>query len=130
MMCVLHDSQETRVGDVPHVSRDYVTTAGDSDVTRDQFAGMPAEAAEAIQSTVDAYEAKDSPEALVARDADKLDCLVQALKYREAGYIAVGPWIDSSLAKLTTPSGKALAEAAMSMSPQEWWKAHMERRAR
>jgi putative hydrolase of HD superfamily len=127
LMCVLHDSQETRVGDVPHIGRCYLDTASNSAVTADQVQGMPPQTARLIQSTVDSYEAQDCLEAQVARDADKLDCLVQAIEYGECGYANVGPWIESSRAKLATPGAKALAEAALSMSSQEWWQYYLAR---
>lgn len=126
LLCVLHDSQETRVGDIPHIGRHYVDAAPNAAVTRDQVDGMPVAVANLIQSTVDAYEsAEPDLDTQVAHDADKLDCLVQALEYREAGYTAVDPWIESSRAKLTTPSAKELAEAALVMSPQQWWKVYL-----
>jgi putative hydrolase of HD superfamily len=128
LLCVLHDSQETRVGDIPHIGRHYLDAAPNTTVTRDQTDGMPPQVADLIRSTVEAYESPDPDlDTQVAHDADKLDCLVQALEYREAGYTAVDPWIESSRAKLTTPGAKELAEAALAMSPQQWWKTYMAR---
>jgi putative hydrolase of HD superfamily len=128
LLCVLHDSQETRVGDIPHIGRHYLDAAPNTAITRDQTDGMPPAVADLIQSTVQAYESPDPDlDTQIARDADKLDCLIQALEYREAGYTAVEPWIESSRAKLTTPAAKDLAETALTMSPQQWWKTYMAR---
>lgn len=65
-------------------------------------------------------EAGETPEAIVARDADKLECLVQAVQYREQDYSLTQNWIDTSLASLKTPSAKALADAALSMDSLQW----------
>ncbi|MFI9630717.1 hypothetical protein [Streptomyces sp. NPDC052042] len=53
-------------------------------------------------------------EAAVARDADKFECPVQAVEYREQGYSLTQERIDTSLGALTTASAKTLAEAALS----------------
>ena len=57
---------------------------------------------------------------IVARDTDKLECLIQAVEYREQGDSNVRDRIDGSLAKLKTPSAQALAQAALNMTSVEW----------
>jgi len=59
------------------------------------------------------------------RDADKFECLIQAVEYRGQGYRNVQPWIDSSLDKLKTESARALAEAALTMTSLEWQKVYL-----
>ena len=44
VLCLFHDTQETRIGDVPSVGKAYVVTAPNPEVTTDQVAGFPAEA--------------------------------------------------------------------------------------
>ncbi|MFB8236749.1 HD family hydrolase [Kitasatospora purpeofusca] len=125
LLCLFHDTQETRVGDIPHIGRRYVTAASNEDVTADQVsAALPAVAA-GIRAIVEEYENGESLEVVVAHDADKLECLIQAVEYREQGYQNVQPWIDSSLARLKTESARQLAEAALSMSSLEWQKVYL-----
>ncbi|MCZ7415790.1 hypothetical protein [Streptomyces sp. WMMC897] len=38
LMCVFHDTQETRVSDIPHIGRRYLTAASNEQVTADQLA--------------------------------------------------------------------------------------------
>ncbi|GHA64172.1 hypothetical protein GCM10010305_02050 [Streptomyces termitum] len=73
-----------------------------------------------VRRVVAEYEAKGTPEAVVARDADKLECLVQAVEYRAQGNTLVQDWIDTSLNSLKTASARELAAAALTMSPLEW----------
>ncbi|GAA1716726.1 HD domain-containing protein [Kribbella yunnanensis] len=115
-----HDSQETRIGDIPHSARPYVEVASNERITEDQVAGLPDNAAKSIREAVTEYEAQDSLEARCAKDADRLECLMQAVEYREYGYTRVDGWIESSRAKIQTPFGKRLAEAALSVSPLAW----------
>lgn len=119
-LALFHDTQETRLGDIPHVGRRYLTTSANRDVTADQVAELPATLAAVLQDVVDVYEARDTPEARAARDADKLECLLQALEYRRQGMAAVQDWIDSSRAALTTASARRIADAAEELDGLEW----------
>ncbi|MEV1328122.1 HD domain-containing protein [Micromonospora costi] len=120
MLCVLHDTQETRITDIPHIGRRYLTAAPNAAVTADQVAACPPPVAEVITAAVAEYEAGETREAVVARDADKLECLVQAVEYRHQGIDDVQRWIDSSRAALRTASAHRLADAALSGQPLAW----------
>lgn len=120
-----HDSQETRVGDIPHLGRRYLTTASNEQITTDQTVGLPSQVADAIRALIADYEQADSPEVDCAHDADKLECLFQGIEYRDAGYQNVGGWIETSRQKLRTKSAQRLADAAVAMSSQEWHNAIM-----
>lgn len=122
LMCLFHDTQETRIGDIPHIGRRYIDAASNEKVTADQVAAAHPAVKAGVQRVVEEYEGGGSLEAIVAKDADKLECLVQAVEYRSQGYSLVQDWIDTSLASLKTPSAQALAEAALTMSPLEWRK--------
>ncbi|MFD9066944.1 HD family hydrolase [Kitasatospora purpeofusca] len=125
LLCLFHDTQETRVGDIPHIGRRYVTAASNEDVTADQVSTAHPAVAAGIRAVVEEYEKGESLEVVVAHDADKLECLIQAVEYREQGYQNVQPWIDSSLARLKTESARQLAEAALGMSSLEWQKVYL-----
>jgi putative hydrolase of HD superfamily len=125
LMAVFHDSQETRVGDIPHIGRRYLKAAPNEDVTADQVAGAHPAVREGVRAVVDAYEHGQSIETIIAHDADKLECLIQAVEYRDQGCRDVQPWIDSSLAGLKTPSAQALAEAALTMTTTEWERTYL-----
>lgn len=127
-LAVWHDSQETRVGDIPHLGRRYLDAASNEQVTEDQTAGIPSAAAGHIRSLIADYEGGSSLEVECAHDADKLECLFQAIEYRDAGYANVGGWIESSRKKLKTKSAQLLADAAVAMSSQEWHNTIMSRR--
>ena len=122
LLCLLHDTQETRVGDIPHIGRRYLTATDNEAVTADQLAGSPPEVASVIQEAVAEFERGDTLEATVAQDADKLECLVQAIEYQAQGCGNVQSWIDSSRATLKTASAIRLAEAAVSTGTLDWLK--------
>lgn len=119
-LSLFHDSQETRLTDIPYLAKSYVTRAPNEQVTGDQTRALPAPVAEMISRSVAEYEQKTSLEARCARDADKLECLIQAIEYRDQGNRNVQPWIDSSLAALQTPTGKKLAAEAIQTRSLDW----------
>ncbi|MBW5484941.1 HD domain-containing protein [Streptomyces bambusae] len=123
LMAVWHDTQETRTGDVNHLGKKYATGADPQAVTADQTAGMPDLLASAIRDVVAEYEAKDSPEAVCARDADKLECMLQGIEYKAQGYEAAQRWIDNSRARITTETGKRLADELLGQGALDWLRA-------
>ncbi len=115
-----HDSQETRITDIPHSARPYLGKADNETITRDQVAHLPAAAAKTVSAAVVEYEARETLEAQCAKDADKLECLLQALEYRAAGHQHVQKWIDSSRAGITTSFAARVADAALAGSTMTW----------
>ncbi|HEX6686019.1 MAG TPA: HD domain-containing protein [Candidatus Limnocylindrales bacterium] len=120
LLAIWHDSQETRTGDLPHTARPYLNDIDPQAITKDQIAGLPEPAATTVREAVAEFEARMTPEARCAHDADKLECLIQAVEYRSVGYTDVQSWIDSSLKGLTTETAQRIAAAALEISPLIW----------
>ena len=64
--------------------------------------------------------AKDSPEARIAKDADRLECLIQAREYEDRGHHATREWIENAMASLETESAKKIAAECSSADPVDW----------
>ncbi|MFC1228274.1 MULTISPECIES: HD domain-containing protein [Streptomyces] len=122
-LAVWHDSQETRTGDVNHLGKKYAAPADPQAVTADQVDGMPEIVASAVRELVAEYEAKESAEAVCARDADKLECMIQGIEYKAQGYEAAQRWIDNSRRRLTTASAHELADAMLATGSLDWLRA-------
>jgi len=73
-----------------------------------------------IRDAVAEYETGQTPEARCARDADKLECLLQAREYQDQGHQNLQPWIDTSIASLHTASAKQIADEALSQGSLDW----------
>ncbi|MER7960260.1 HD domain-containing protein [Streptomyces sp. NPDC096030] len=119
-LAVWHDTQESRTGDVNYLGKKYATDADPRAVTADQTAGMPEVLASTVRDLAAEYEAKESPEAVCARDADKLECLLQGIEYKAQGYANAQRWIDNSRARLTTETAQRLAEELLSQGSLDW----------
>jgi putative hydrolase of HD superfamily len=123
VLALFHDSQETRTTDLDHVASNYLHATSNEQITADQTAALPYPLAAALRALVSEYEGRASLEAECARDADKLEMLLQALDYRQQGYSNTGPFIQTAVAALRTPSGRRLGEAAIRVDPAAWWQA-------
>lgn len=123
---MFHDFPEARIGDVPSVGKPYVRTAPPHEVITDQAAVLPARLAAHVVALVDEHEGAKLPnatlEARCSRDADKLDCMLQALTYSRAGNSQLQPWVSSMADAVGTQSGRVLVEAALVSEPGGWWR--------
>lgn len=120
LLALWHDSQETRTGDLPHTANAYLAKPEPRRITADQTQHLPDPSRDMIRAAVDEYEARQTAEAMCAKDADKLEMLLQAVEYRDAGVQRVDGWIDSARTDLKTETGRRIAEAALRVSPLAW----------
>ncbi len=119
-LALWHDTQKTRTGDIPHTAAKYMSKPDPREITADQTAALPGASRELIRTAVDEYETRQTPEARCAKDADKLEMLLQAVEYRETGVERVAGWIDSMRKGLATETARRVAEAAVTLYPLVW----------
>ncbi len=119
-LALWHDTQETRTGDLPLTAVEYLKKPEPRDITADQTAALPERSRSLVRDAVDEYETRSSAAALCAKDADKLEMLLQALEYRDVGVRPVGEWIESARKGLKTETARKIAEAALTLSPMSW----------
>ncbi|GAA3957238.1 HD domain-containing protein [Actinomadura viridis] len=122
---LFHDLPETRTSDIASVGKRYVTSADPLAVAEDQVAGLPGVLAQHIVALVQEHESAKTPaatlEAKCSRDADKLECLLQAREYEAAGNTQVEPWITTMVDSVSTETGRRLAALAQQLPPRVWW---------
>jgi len=119
-LALWHDTQETRTSDLPHTLHVYAAKPDPRRVTADQTEQLPTRSREVVRAAVDEYEARESAEARCAKDADKLEMLLQAVEYRDIGVQRVDGWIDSARKGLMTETARRIAEVAQHLSPLTW----------
>ncbi|QYN26700.1 HD family hydrolase [Amycolatopsis sp. DSM 110486] len=119
-LALWHDTQETRTGDIPHTAAKYMSKPEPREITADQTAALPATSRDVVRTAVDEFESRETLEARCAKDADKLEMLLQAVEYRDIGVERVAGWIDSARKGLSTETARRIAEAAVTMSPLAW----------
>ncbi len=120
-LALFHDSGESRTTDIDHVGRNYLHATSNEQITTDQTEALPRPLAALLRGIIADYESRASLEADCARDADKLEMLLQALEYRQEGHGSMAPFVQTAVAALRTESGRRLGEAALRTDPATWW---------
>lgn len=121
VLALFHDVPEARSTDLHSVAKPWIDTRADEDIVETQTEHLPRSLSDPIRGLTAEFNAKVSLEARCAKDADKLECLLQAREYQAAGNTQVQPWVDTMLAAIQTEAGKRLAEVAAKVSVDAWW---------
>jgi putative hydrolases of HD superfamily len=123
MMCLFHDTPEARIMDLHRTAKHYLNVeSGEARARSEQIARLPQHTANALLALFDEYEGTHSREALLAHDADLLECLIQAREYQTQGYTQVQDWIDNCKAALQTETARDISTACLTIEPGEWWR--------
>lgn len=119
-LAIWHDTQETRIGDLPHTAKDYFKKPDPRHITADQTRQLPTHSGDMVRAAVDEYESNETAEARCAKDADKLEMVLQAIEYKDIGVHRVDGWINTGCKALTTETARRIADAALTLSPLSW----------
>lgn len=117
-LVMFHDLPEARTGDHNYVNKKYV---------REDLEKLLADGArewpwgDEIAAWVREFEARETPAARLASDADQLELLVMLKEQSDLGNPHVEDWITSLLARLRTDAGKQLAQEILATRWDEWW---------
>ncbi|MFA5140806.1 MAG: HD domain-containing protein [Elusimicrobiota bacterium] len=132
LMGLFHDIPEARVSDAHAVVKRYWKghSADERRARDEQNASLPRGAFQRLaQGLGRDWDAESSPEALAARDADYLECAIQALEYLWQQRTVAREWLLSNQRRLKTRAGKKLGmrlkrifESGRWEDFQIWWK--------
>ncbi len=117
-LVMFHDLPETRTGDFNYVQHKYDRTDDDrlyADLRRDLPFG------ETIVALEQEFEARATPEARLANDADQLELLLMLKEQKDLGNPRAADWIPSALARLKTGAGQQLAQEILETPADDWW---------
>ncbi|MFZ2418326.1 MAG: HD domain-containing protein [Smithellaceae bacterium] len=117
-MCVLHDLPEARTGDMNYVNKKYVKVdeaKAVRELTEGLFFG------DDIRRAIEEFNAKETQESKVARDADQIALILQLKEYGDLGNKYSDEWIKYALKRLYTEEGKELAARIIQTDSTHWW---------
>ncbi len=118
VMCLFHDLHEARTGDFNYVNRLY-NSSDENRALQDSLSGTGVES-EVVALCAD-LEENDSPEAMLAQDADQLDFILELKEQLEVGNKAAEKWLEYARERLRTEAGGLLAEQIMDTDSSDWW---------
>jgi putative hydrolase of HD superfamily len=117
-MCVLHDLPEARTGDMNYVNKKYVRV-DEAKAVRELTESLSF--GEDIRQAIDEFNAKETPESRIARDADQIALILQLKEYGDLGNKYSEEWIQYALKRLCTEEGKKLAARIIQTDSSHWW---------
>lgn len=126
MMCLTHDLGEIRSNDHNWVHKRYVKIY-EEEITKDQLGTLPFSD---LFDSAQEYEARESLESLLAKDADIIDQILLLREYQWQGSVEAEIWLHGKRAdknsrpldRLQTDVAKALGATLYERNPSEWWK--------
>jgi len=118
MLCLFHDLPEARTGDMNYMNKKYVTVDEEKAV-QDLTEGLSFGGD--IQGAITEFNARQTREARVARDADQLALLLQLKEHGDLGNKYSEEWIGYTIRRLHTESAKQLAAAMVTTDWSHWW---------
>lgn len=117
-LCLLHDLPEARIGDLNYVQKQYVTadeTRAMADVADNLSFGPE------MTALLDEFNAAETMEARLARDADQIAFLLDLKACIDMGYAPPKKWIPHIAGRLRTRTGKDLYQAITRTQSDAWW---------
>lgn len=117
-MCVLHDLPEARTGDMNYVNKKYVRV-DEAKAVRELTESLSF--GEDIRQAIDEFNAKETAESRIARDADQIALILQLKEYGDLGNKYSEEWIEYALKRLCTEEGKKLAARIIETDSSHWW---------
>jgi len=121
-MTLFNDIHEARINDLHKMGHYYIDfKAAEKRVFKDQVAGLPAKVRTPLEDIRGDYDSQVSREALVARDADILECLVQAREYMDHGYPVAEKFLRRAPGFLKTATAKKLWKSLQAWDSTVWW---------
>lgn len=125
LMCLAHDTAETRSGDQNWVHKKYVKVF-EEEIIKDQLENLPGESE--LKILMNEYSERTSKESKIAKDADLLDQILLVKEYAMTGNSEALRWQKSGGKKgnthfnlLSTTSAKKLAHEIEKQNPSDWW---------
>jgi putative hydrolases of HD superfamily len=117
-MALVHDMAEARTGDFNYVQKKYSDTDESKAIahfTRDLPFGPE------ITSLMAEFNAGETQEARLAKDADQLSFVLELKKLKDTGAMFPDKWLEVILDRLKTDLGKQMADSIMETRWDEWW---------
>jgi putative hydrolase of HD superfamily len=122
LMTLFGDLQEARIGDLHKMAQTYITSEGAEDrAFFEQIKDLPQTMQKELKQARKEYRAQKTKESLIARDADILECLIQAKEYHQQGFRQAARFMKKAPRFLKTKSARLLWKKAKARDLNDWW---------
>jgi len=117
--------KNARINDLHKVGHRYIDfRTAERKASREQLAGLPPLIRREMGRWVQELLQQSSRAAVIARDADLLECMVQGKEYSDQGHHPRAiDWMKRPAHLLKTKSAKKMAKALARWKSDDWWQA-------
>ncbi len=121
-MALFNDLHEARLNDLHKIGHRYIDfKTAEKAAFAEQLGLLPIQLSNEFSRMRREYDLQQSREALIARDADILECILQAREYGEFGYKETAEFITVGGRYLKTKSAKKLFRSIEKWKYRDWW---------
>ena len=122
LMTLFNDMHEARINDLHKMSQRYINLRKAEDKAfKEQIGFLPKAIKGELSDMYKEYKKQNTKESLIARDADILECLIQAKEYEEYGFKEAAKFMKKAPRFLMTKSAKELWSLAKTLNLNDWW---------
>lgn len=121
-MLLFHDIPETRINDIHKIGSRYIDNKKAEELAvKDQVKDLPSSIAKEMLALYEESAEKKTKEAIIAKDADLLECAITAKEYIELGYKDCQDWINNVEKRLKSKTAKDILELVKKTPSNSWW---------
>lgn len=117
-MALFHDLPEARTGDLNYMNQKYAVV-DEARAIDDMAEGLPF--GPEVRDLLAEFRAQETREAILVRDADNLEMIIQLKEHLDVGNANAAEWIPFSMKRLKTSYARELAESIIMGNSSEWW---------
>jgi len=118
MLCLIHDFHEARTGDFNYVNSIY-NSSRQREAMSHALTGTGL--TRRLMPLWDEQDKEESPESLLAKDADQIDLILNLVEERNLGNPYAAKWLESALKRLESDAGRELARHIVASDHTDWW---------
>lgn len=123
IMCLFHDIHEARINDLHRVGQRYIDFGtAEKKAFNEQTESLSDELGSEIKPLLELFGNKNNVEGTLAKDADILECALQAREYQHEGFVGADDWLKNAKGTLISKSAQKLLRLIEKANPDEWWK--------
>jgi len=121
-MTLFNDIHEARINDLHKMGHYYIDfREAEQKVFKDQTKNLDSSVKKELETFRREYDAQKTRESIVARDADILECLLQAKEYYDSGYLKTKKFFNRAPGHLKTFSAKTMWRTIKGWDSCAWW---------
>ena len=122
MMTLFNDLQEARITDLHKMAQRYIDAVTSEDKSfYEQIDKLPKVMKKELSNMRKEYKRQNTKCSIIARDADILECLIQAKEYYEHGFLEATKFMTKAPRFLKTKSAKRLWQLTKKVNLNDWW---------